>query len=149
MATFHLKPTGPRPDFRLVITFLWDEMHDVDSDGNSTNPASRDWTELYLINRELEAEVVDVTALQLEPLILAVSSDLEYLAARVAYFLGRETRGELLVENGGVASLETLVSRIGKDFDLGAALSRADESVWRRSTLSQPYPNLLRGEGAG
>ena len=35
---FHVRPTGPRPDFRLVIAFLWAEMHNVDSDGNRTIP---------------------------------------------------------------------------------------------------------------
>ncbi|MCA9217630.1 MAG: hypothetical protein KDB27_31390 [Planctomycetales bacterium] len=30
-----------RPDFRLVITFLWHDLFDVDTEGNSHNPASQ------------------------------------------------------------------------------------------------------------
>jgi hypothetical protein len=146
---FQVRPAGPRPDFRLVIAFLWGEMHNVDSDGNSDNPASREWTELYLMNRENTSEVVDVFPLETSPLTLAVGSDTEYLAARVAYFLARETRGEVAVEAGPCCSPEDLVSRLGEGFDLAAALRRADGSVWRRSTLTLPYPNLSRRDGPG
>ena len=69
---FHVRPAGPRPDFRVVIAFLWTEMHNVDSDGNSDNPASREWTELYLMNREKTSEVVDVSPVETSPLVLAV-----------------------------------------------------------------------------
>ena len=44
MPRFFVQPEGPRPDFRLVITFLGGDSHNVDTDGNSHNPASRDWT---------------------------------------------------------------------------------------------------------
>ena len=146
---FHVKPAGARPDFRLVIAFLWAEMHNVDSDGNSDNPASREWTELYLKNRENTSEVVDVSPVETSPLILAVDSDIEHLAARVAYFLARETHGEVAVGAGRYSSPEALIPRLGDGFDLAAALRRADGSVWRRSTLTLPYPNLSRGEGPG
>lgn len=145
--TFHVKPAGPRPDFRLVITFLWSDSHNVDSDGDASNPASRDWTELYLMNREETAEEVEVYPSQATPLILAVDSDREYLSARVAYFLARETRGEVAMESGGYLSPDVLVSRLGAGFDLAAALQRADDSVWRRSTLDSPYPGRAPRRG--
>ena len=101
------------------------------------------------MNRENTSEVVDVFPVETSPLILAVDSDTEYLAARVAYFLARETRGEVAVGAGRYSSPDALISRLGDGFDLAAALRRADGSVWRRSTLTLPYPNLSRSEGPG
>jgi hypothetical protein len=141
---FQVRPAGPRPDFRLVVSFLWSEMHDVDSDGNSFNPASRDWTELYLANREMPSEVVDVYPLHANPLILVVESTSASLAARTAFFLARETHGEVAGQEGRYGPYESLRSLLGEDFDLAAALDRADTSVWRRATLEHPYPNLSR-----
>jgi len=139
--TFHVRPSGPRPDFRLVITFLWKELHNVDSDGNADHPASRAWTELYLMNRDDKTEVVRVHLVSATPLVLAVDSDTAYLSARVAYFLARETRGEVALGTDAYASPDALLSYLGDGFDLAAALQRADESVWRRATRESPYPN--------
>jgi hypothetical protein len=139
-----VKPGGPRPDFRLVVSFLWSDIHDVDSEGNSVSPASKDWTELYLANREIPSEVVDVYPLQLTPLILAVASESATLASRTAYFLARETHGEIAEREGQYGPYEALRPRLGDDFDLDAALRRADASVWRKATIENPYSNLQR-----
>ena len=146
---FRVKPAGPRPDYRLVATFLWSDMHNVDSDGDSYNPASTEWTELYLANREVLSEVVDVHPLQANPLILAVESESEPLAARVAYFLARETNGEVGDREGPYLPYDRLRPLLGADFDLSAALGRADGSVWRKATLENPYPNLSGSGGPG
>ena len=146
---FHVKPAGLRPDFRLVVTFLWSEMHNVDSEGNSVSPASRDWTDLYLANREAPSEVVEVYPLQTSPLVLVVESETGSLASRAAFFLARETHGEVADEKGRYGPCESLRSRLGDDFDLAAALSRADASVWRKATLEHPYPSLSRRGGPG
>jgi hypothetical protein len=142
--TFQVRPAGPRPDFRLVVTFLWSEMHNVDSDGNSLNPASKDWTELYLMNREKRLEVVQVYPLQEKPLILVVESEVVYFAARTAFFLARETNGDIIDQEGRCCSYEVLCSQLGEGFDVVEALRRADASVWRQATLEHPYPNLSR-----
>jgi hypothetical protein len=146
-ALFRVKPAGPRPDFRLVVSFLWSDMHNVDSDGDSYNPASRDWMELYLKNREVPSEVVSVHPLEMDPLILAVESESEALAARTAFFLARETDGEVADGEGKFGRYTTLESRVGAEFDHEAALRRADASVWRKATLENPYPNNLSGRG--
>src|SRR5215213_7425264 len=101
MAQFFIRPRGPRPDFRLVITFLWGDFHNVDTDGNSHNPASHDWTELYCTNREAARERVDVFPAQDDPLTLRVRSEVPELAARVAYFLAAETNSMVAESDGG------------------------------------------------
>jgi hypothetical protein len=148
MARIFLQPRGPRPDFRLVISFLWGDLHNVDTDGNSDNPASRDWTELYCQNRENLLETFDVSPVSQSPLILKIESDLPDLAARVAYFLATETGAAVASEISGPwhdpASLRESVG----SFDLTAAELRANKSVWREATLDDPYPNLRGGRRA-
>ncbi len=123
-------------------------MHNVDSEGDSYNPASREWTWLYLQDREQLTSIVDVHSVGPEPLVLAVDSEQPGLAARVAYFLARETQGEVGTEPGVFGSADSLLSLLGADFDLPAALRRADASVWRLATEANPYPNLSRSTDA-
>lgn len=137
-----VRPAGPRPDFRVVITFLWSEMHNVDSEGNSHNPASREWTWLYLRDRAEPKKLVEVHQVQEDPLVLAIDSDQAALAARVAFFLARETGGEVAFGTGVFTSADSLLPLLGADFDLTEALQRADDSVWRSATEDNPYPNL-------
>ena len=144
-----VRTAGPRPDFRLVVAFLWSEMHNVDSEGDSYNPASRDWTELYLKNREVPSEVVDIHPLQTAPLIIAIESESESLAARIAYFLARETNGQVAGQDGEYGAYEGLRTLLGARFDVEAAIRRADISIWRRATLENPYPNLPGAGGPG
>jgi hypothetical protein len=133
---------GPRPDFRLVITFLWSDMRNVDSDGDSHNPASQTWTWLYLKDRVSPSSPVDVSTVSTDPLLLAVESEDAALAARVAIFLARETSGEVGLDSTAFGSIDLLRPHVGQDFDLLAAFARADQSVWRAATEQHPYPNL-------
>ena len=142
MTRLFVRPSGARPDFRLVITFLWSEMHNVDSEGDSHNPASREWTWLYLQDRARPENIVEVHAVELEPLVLAIDSEQAVLAARVAFFLARETNGEVASETAVFTSADSLLPRLGIDFDVIEALRRADQSVWRSATEENPYPNL-------
>ena len=137
-----VQPQGPRPDFRLIITFLWGDFHNVDTDGNSHNPASRDWTCLYVQNRECEHEVVEVGPFSEHPLILQVDSPVPELAARVTWFLAKETNSKVAPEpTGPWQDISLLKSQVGS-FDLTEAEQRASISCWRRATLEDPYPNL-------
>ena len=142
MARFYIRPSNPRPDFRLVISFLWRDFHNVDTDGNSHNPASRDWTELYCQNRENEEEFFEVYAVQASPLVLQVESEQRWLAARVAYFLAVETGSGFSIHSTGPFRDPVALRELSADFDWGAAEQRAAASCWRRSTLENPYPNL-------
>jgi hypothetical protein len=144
---FYVKHTSFRPDFRLVLTFLWGDDRNCDTDGNSRNPASREWTELYCRNRENPAEVFDVSPVTKEPLVLEVESPHKWLAARVAYFLAVESAGFVAdTPDGPYTAPEELISKVG-DFDVAAAKGRVDQSVFQGSTLEDPYPNLRRRRG--
>lgn len=142
LVRFFLQPQGPRPDFRLVVTFLWEDFHNVDTDGNSHNPASRDWTCLYVQNRECEHEIVEVGAFSEHPLILQVDSQTPELAARVAWFLAKETNAKVAPEpTGPWHDVSLLENQVGS-FDLIEAERRATLSCWRRAAPDDPYPNL-------
>ena len=130
-----------RPDFRTVWIFLWGENHDIDSDGDSSNPASRTWTQLYMKSREEENELFEIYPIEENPLIFEVASENIYLANRVAYFLCRETKGKLIDGHMNENNCNILENELG-DFNLAIALKRADECIWRKSSLENPYPNL-------
>ena len=145
MPRFFVQPQRIRPDFRLVVTFLWGDLHNVDTDGNSFNPASRDWTVLFCQNRECKSEIFEVGPFSERPLILQIDSRIPELAARVAWFLAKETNSEVAVEPAGPwHKLSWLEDQVGA-FDLTEAERRASVSCWRRATLENPYPNLQRG----
>jgi len=146
MTTEHklfLKTSGNRPDFRLVKTWLWDEAHKTDSEGNSYNPASQEWTDLYLGSRENANESIEIFPVTEDPLILQISGSTKEMAARVAYFLLHETAGQLFEDEtlSGNIKLEDLKIQLG-NFDIEKATKRTTESVWRKSSLDNPYPNL-------
>ncbi len=140
MTSFFVQPKTSRPDFRLVISFLWDDLHDVDTEGDSDNPASRSWTELYCLNRDLPEEAFDVKPVAGDPLTLSIQSEIPDLAARVAYFLASET-GSMVASSisGPWYDPGWLGDKVGS-FDLAKARERASRSRWRRSTLANPYP---------
>jgi hypothetical protein len=118
----------------LVIAFLWHDDQNVDTDGDCDHPASHDWTELYVANREQPTEPpISVGPHQKSPLVLVVESESEQMAARVAYFLA--------VSVG--SSPETFLPQVG-NFDVVAALQRAADSPFSRATREHPYPNLDR-----
>lgn len=147
MPKFLVKPTTLRPDFRLVLTFLWSDDRNCDTDGNSRNPASREWSELYCRNRENPTEVFDVSPVSPEPLVLEVESPHEWLAARVAYFLAVESVGLVADKPGGLyTGPDVLISKVG-EFDIEAAKERVRQSVFQGATVEDPYPNLRRRGG--
>ena len=143
MCTIDITAPNERPDFRLVIAFLWHDDQNVDTDGNSYHPASRTWTELYVQNREREDEVVDVNQHQESPLVLRVTSEHQQLAARVAFFLATFCGGSVSLSSDGEWSLpDSLLPLIGPDFNTSEALHRVAHSPFARSSLDNPFPNL-------
>ena len=130
-----------RPDFRLFKTFIWCDEQNVDSDGNSDNPASQDWTELYMANRENRAESFDIHPARQEPLILEVEGTLESLASRAAYFLALETNGRISFSlQGPWLEPTALLPMLGHDFDVEAAMERVATSRYALATPENPYP---------
>ncbi len=142
---FYIRPNGPRPDYRVVKVFLWSATQNVDSDGDSYNPASRDWTYLFLCNRDNAAEMVMVDKVVSETaLVFEIKSSCEYMAARCAYFLAMRTGSDVAeMLNGDYLSLSALIEKMGAGFDPDAAMRRAEQSPFSHSTLENPYPNLL------
>jgi hypothetical protein len=139
--TIYVSAPQERPDFRLVQTFLWSDEQNVDSDGNAHNPASHDWTELYMANRDDDAESFDVSPIQQEPLILAVESRSRNLAARVAYFLALQIGGQIsFFSQGSYEEPVALLPLLGHDFDVKAALDRVARSRYAPATMENPYP---------
>ncbi|WP_406698858.1 hypothetical protein V5E97_08230 [Singulisphaera sp. Ch08] len=144
MATTYVRPAGPRPDYRLVLSFAWGDDADCDTDGNARHPADRGWTELYAQNRSRPEETFDVIAACEAPLVLEVKSPVEWLAAAVAHLLAVETAGRVATDPHGPFTLaSTLRPRLG-DFDVEAAWSRYWGSPFQRATAENPYPNLNR-----
>jgi hypothetical protein len=131
---------GDRPDYRIFSVFLWGNDHKIDSDGDSYNPASRSWTELYMRSRERKGGF-EISQVSDNPKIFEVKSSNGYMANRAALFLARETAGMIVSPDNALHSYHVLVLKLG-DFDLQQALERADQSVWRKSTPELPYPNL-------
>jgi len=142
MATLYVRPAGPRPDFRLVLAFLWGDAADCDTDGNARHPADREWTELYAQNRTRPGEVFDVVAANVDPVVLEVASPLEWLAAAVAYLLAETTAGSVASDPSGPFTPAASALPRATDFDVRAAWARYRDSPFRRSTADNPYPNL-------
>jgi hypothetical protein len=133
---------GNRPDFRIFSVFLWGGGHSVDSDGDSYNPASRSWTWLHMSSRVISGEYFEINQISEQPLIFEVRSPNESIANRVALFLARESTGHIIGIDGSLQPYESLIDKLGHSFDLPKAFERADQSIWRQSTLEKPYPNL-------
>jgi hypothetical protein len=134
---------GPRPDFRLVLAFVWGDA-ETDTDGNSRNPASREWTELYAQNWGRRDEAFNVFPVSGDPLVLQVQSEREWLAAVVAHLLAEATGGGVSDQAAGpFHPPASVLSRAG-GFDVAAAWERFRASPFHRATLDDPYPNLRR-----
>jgi hypothetical protein len=131
---------GDLPDFRLFSVYLWGEDHSYDSDGDSYNPASRTWTALYMGSREV-SENFEMVQTEEHSAIFEVTSSDEFMVNRAALFLAKETNGQIAGPDDLLHSYHFLTDKLG-DFDLRQALERAEKSVWRKSTLDNPYPNL-------
>jgi len=129
------------PDFRLFKVFIWGENHNIDSDGDSFNPASRSWTDLYMSSREIVDESFSVSRLEDTPSIYEVSSSNILIANRVGYFLAKETSHCIFIDNLKY-DYSFLQNKLGNDFNLDEAIKRSNLSVWRNSNLENPYPNL-------
>ena len=138
--SFFIQPSGLRPDYRLLFPFIFgDDAPNVDTDGDSHNPASREWTEFYCQNREKQEETFDIAPVLDNPLILEIFSEIPELAARVAYFLASSTGSRVGSSAGGPwHEVEWLRAKVG-DFDLERALQRVATSRWQRATLENPY----------
>ena len=131
MVKLYVRAARPRPDFRLVLAFIWGDDVDTDTDGDSRPVDSREWTELYAQNRGCKDEVFDVLPASDEPLVLRVQSEHEWLAAAVAHLLAEVTGGGVSEQaTGPFAPAESVLARIGA-FDVPAAWERFRSSRYQ------------------
>jgi hypothetical protein len=94
---------GPRPPYWKVAEELWGKGCDIDSDGNSTHPDDRLWTELTISLRTrgadsgdgLQMERVDIDPVSDDPLVLKLSASTGALAIRVAEYMARQTSARI------------------------------------------------------
>lgn len=138
---YFVRVAAQRPDFRLVLAFVWGDIN-VDTDGNSDHPASREWTELYARNRDSPGEAFDISPIAADPLVLKVQSELDWLAVAVAYLLAMEADGKVSRSiDGPFEPAKTLQQRL-YGFDLVASWKRFRDSPYHQATADNPYPNL-------
>ncbi len=131
-----------RPDFRIFGSYFFgDDLYDYDSEGDGFTVTSKDWTELYMKSRKEKDLFFDIIKINEKPLIFEVSSYKAENVYRIAYFLARETNGLVLSEQNQIIELEKLLEKMG-DFNLKKRLEVADNSIWRKATDKNPYPNL-------
>jgi hypothetical protein len=131
MVKLFVRVGGPRPDFRLVLAFVWGDEVDTDTDGDSRPVDSREWTELYAQNRGRKDEVFDVLPAADEPLVLRVQSEHEWLAAAVAHLLAETTGGGVSDQaEGPFGSAESVLPRVGA-FDIPSACERFRNSRYQ------------------
>jgi hypothetical protein len=90
----YLLSPGERPPFGELAEHLWPGC-DFDSDGNSLEPQSTNWTELTLQLRPRYSERVDVDPVSESPLILAIRSATPTLAMSAAAFLQLKSGGRI------------------------------------------------------
>jgi hypothetical protein len=140
--SIRVRVNAERPDFRVFASYFFgDDLHDYDSDGNSIPVTSKQWTELYMQSRQQPDLSFNIWPVTKVPLILEVSSFIAANANRIAYFLARETNGEIVDDRNQPIPLESLLESLG-EFDLEGRLLLADKGIWRQATETNPYPNL-------
>ena len=137
-----VKINSERPDFRVFASYFFgDDLYNYDSDGDSIPVTSKNWTELHMTSRQNSDLSFEIRQINKEPLILEVTSEKAENANIIAYFLARETKGEILNDSNEIISLTSLIEKMG-DFNLQERLTLADKSIWRKTTEGNPYPNL-------
>ncbi|SIN80187.1 hypothetical protein SAMN05444166_0945 [Singulisphaera sp. GP187] len=142
MTELYVLPGGPRPDYRLVLAFVWGDDANCDTEGDSQHPADREWTELYAQKRSRPDEVFDVSPVGEHPLVLKVESSAEWLAAVVASMLAESSAGSVSDDPCGPFNAAKLLLDRMDGFDIGVAWARYWGSPFQKATADNPYPNL-------
>ncbi len=93
MTQYFVKAERERPDFRLVITYLWHDLYNVDTDGGFIQSSQSHVDSSFRRNRQDESEIVYVNPATNSAMVLRVESEKEHLAARTAYFLAEYMSG--------------------------------------------------------
>ncbi|MFT5497413.1 MAG: hypothetical protein ACI9TH_002819 [Kiritimatiellia bacterium] len=129
---------GDRPDFRVFISLLYSDFHNVDTDRDSHPGHSRKWTYLYIEDRSREAPSVCLEVCT-HSSYFSVSSDSERLEELTALYLLEYCGDQIMV--GEKVLSEEVVTCLKSRYVFYFA--RAQGSVWHQSSDQFPYPNLI------
>ena len=123
-----------RPDFRVIIDLVFGTNRNVDSEGNSNPVYSREWTNLYIKDRESESPSIEIAA---ENSIFSIESESANFEELVALYLFLYCGSKISCngESLGGEYIEKL--KLKYITQLGVA----EKSVWHQSSSSCPYPN--------
>jgi hypothetical protein len=122
------------PSAEMTIPFLWREDQNVDSDGDEEGDEK---IFKYLQNREKPEEKFTIKRVKKDGdlHIYRIASELEYIAARVAYFLASVLDGKVSNTQEGIFfPAQTLLNKMGKDFDVMEGFKRAKQSPYWEKT---------------
>ena len=127
-----------RPDFRVFIDLLYSQEHNVDTDGDAIPVNSRNWTYLYIKDRMSDDPSVEIVAQHNDLSTFEVKSKSKKLAELTAIYLF-DSCGSA-IEYDGKPLDKTVIDELHREYD--KELTKAQNSIWHRSTDKTPYPNL-------
>lgn len=87
MIEVRMELDGEMPPYYKIADFLWGSEANIDSDGDSRNPDSTNWTELTLILRNDEAQRIDIDPIEGEPGLFLLKAATSHLAEKTIRFL--------------------------------------------------------------
>ncbi len=135
---FIVRVNKSRPDFRVFIDLLYGYGHNVDTDGDSFRPESREWRYLYIKDCESDEPPVLITHSQNDKLEFEITSKSERLEELSAIYLYKYCGKSILKSNSPLKDeeIKSLISKYSININV------ADSSVWHQSSESNPYPNI-------
>jgi hypothetical protein len=94
---FLILSPGPRPSCGQIVQHVYGQGANVDTDGDSVQPASTNWTWLYMKDRSGPkcSAVVEVCMVDPGETLMRVGSEDLALAKATAEFLAAQTGGRL------------------------------------------------------
>jgi hypothetical protein len=131
---------GDRPDFRVFLDLLYDQMQNVDTEGDSIPVNSRKWTNLYIKDREGADSSVEITVSLENSNLFEIDSVTSKLEEIVSIYLFEYCGCSILHKNRTLGTQEIEDLKI----KYSAALNRANLSIWNNSSHDNPYPNQAK-----
>lgn len=128
-----------RPDFRVFVDLLYGFGRNVDTEGNSYPVNSRTWSSLYIKDRESNDPFVEVSPCESNSSLLEITSESQALEELVALYL-LVSSGTSLFANG-VELTEEAINQLKTKHQ--TSLTRAEQSIWHKSSDETPYPNRV------
>lgn len=129
---------GERPDFRVFLDLLYGRMQNVDTEGNSNPVNSRNWTDLYIKDREGSDPAVEIIVSVDNLNLFEIDSKAPELEKIVSIYLFEYCGCSISHKNIILSAQEIKSLKI----KYSTALNRARLSMWHNSSDENPYPNF-------